>query len=156
MVFNLGTDDAPRRVVLNQVTEKISILGEEAFMEPVKSTETTLGVFAGLEANGFDIDLGARWDDIERKGTIRELHHEEEHEGFELEPFTFKDQSLSGAVTIGRAISDSLTASLNLGIVNRTPSAVELFMNGEHLATARYEVGDANPVSYTHLRAHET
>ncbi|HCG95750.1 MAG TPA: TonB-dependent receptor [Halieaceae bacterium] len=157
VVFNLGTDDAPRRVVLNQVTEKISILGEEAFMEPVKSTETTLGVFAGLEANGFDIDLGARWDDIERKGTIRELHHEEEeehegeeehhdeeHEGFELEPFTFKDQSLSGAVTIGRAISDSLTASMNLGIVNRTPSAVELFMNGEHLATARYEVGDAN------------
>ncbi len=158
IVFNLGTDDAPRRVVLNQVTEKIAILGEEAFMEPVKSTETTLGVFAGLETNGFDIDLGARWDDIERKGTIRELHHEEdeeghegeeehhdeEHEGFELEPFTFKDQSLSGAITIGRAISDSLTASMNLGIVNRTPSAVELFMNGEHLATARYEVGDAN------------
>ena len=157
VVFNLGTDDAPRRVVLNQVTEKISILGEEAFMEPVKSTETTLGVFAGLETNGFDIDLGARWDDIERKGTIRELHHEEEeehegeeehheeeHEGFELEPFTFKDQSLSGAVTIGRAINDSLTASVNLGIVNRTPSAGELFMNGEHLATARYEVGDAN------------
>ena len=157
VVFNLGTDDAPRRVVLNQVTEKISILGEEAFMEPVKSTETTLGVFAGLETNGFDIDLGARWDDIERKGTIRELHHEEEeghegeeehheeeHEGFELEPFTFKDQSLSGAFTIGRAINDSLTASVNLGIVNRTPSAVELFMNGEHLATARYEVGDAD------------
>ena len=157
VVFNLGTDDAPRRVVLNQVTEKISILGEEAFMEPVESTETTLGVFAGLEANGFDIDLGARWDDIERKGTIRELHHEEEeghegeeehhdeeHEGFELEPFTFKDKSLSGAVTIGRVISDELTASMNLGIVNRTPSAVELFMNGEHLATARYEVGDAN------------
>jgi iron complex outermembrane receptor protein len=157
VVFNLGTDDAPRRVVLNQVTEKISILGEEAFMEPVKSTETTFGVFAGLETNGFDIDLGARWDDIERKGTIRELHHEEEeehegeeehhdeeHEGFELEPFTFKDQSLSGAVTIGRAINDSLRASVNLGIVNRMPSAVELFMNGEHLATARYEVGDAN------------
>jgi iron complex outermembrane receptor protein len=157
VIFNLGTDDAPRRVVLNQVTEEISILGEEAFMEPVKSTETTLGVFAGLEANGFDIDLGARWDDIERKGTIREVHHEEEeehegeeehhdeeHEGFELEPFTFKDQSLSGAVTIGRTISDSLTASMNLGIVNRTPSAVELFMNGEHLATARYEVGDAS------------
>ena len=127
-------------------------------MEPVKSTETTLGVFAGLETNGFDIDLGARWDDIERKGTIRELHHEEdeegnegeeephdeEREGFELEPSTFRDQSLSGAITIGRAISDSLTASMNLGIVNRTPSAVELFMNGEHLATARYEVGDAN------------
>lgn len=151
VVFNLGTDYAPRRVVLNQVTEKIAILGEEAFMEPVKSTETTLGVFAGLEANGFDVDLGARWDDIERRGTIRELHHEgeeehageAEHESFELEPFTFKDQSLSGAVTIGRAISDSLTASMKLGLVNRTPSAVELFMNGEHLATARYEVGDA-------------
>ena len=49
-------------------------------MEPVKSTETTIGLFAGLEAGGFDIDMGARWDNIERQGKIREMHHEEDHE----------------------------------------------------------------------------
>ena len=166
MVFNLGSAEHPRRIVLNQVTEKVAVLGEEAFMEPVKSSETTLGVFAGFERAGFDIDFGARWDDVEREGMIREMHHEDEHEGeeehhddeehegeeehhdehssFELEPFTFKDQSLSGAVTIGRELTDALHASLNIALVNRTPSAMELFMNGEHLAVARYEVGDAN------------
>ena len=165
MVFNLGSADQPRRLVMNQVTEKVAVIGEEAFMEPVKSTETTLGAFAGLNTAGFDIDIGLRWDDVERKGTIREMHQDDEHEGeeehddeahegeeehhdehasFELEPFTFKDQSLSGAVTIGRELTDFLTASLNVAVVNRTPSAMELFMNGEHLAVARYEVGDAN------------
>ena len=163
VVLNLGSDEQPRRVVFNQVSEKVSVLGEEAFMEPVKSTETTIGAFAGFNVSNFDIDVGVRWDDVERKGTIREMHHEEdhdedhegeeehegeehhdEHEGFELEPFTFSDQSVSGVVTIGRELTDSLSASLNIGLVTRTPSAMELFMNGEHLAVARYEVGDAN------------
>ena len=165
LVFELGTDEEPRRIVVNHVSEEVAVLGEEAFMEPVDSTETTIGFFAGFNAGGFDIDVGARWDDIERDGTIREMHHEEEHEGeheegedhdegehhdehdeeaFELEPFTYSDQSVSAAVTISRQLSDSLNASLNLGVVNRAPSAMELFMNGEHLAVARYELGDAN------------
>lgn len=158
MIFNLGSAENPRRVVVNQVSEKVAVLGEEAFMEPVKSTETTIGAFGGFNVSGFDIDVGIRYDDIERKGTIREMHEEEEHEeeghdeeehhdeheGFELEPFTFKDQSVSGVVTIGRSLTDSLSGSVNLGFVTRTPSTMELFMNGEHLAVARYEVGDAN------------
>ncbi len=159
LVFELGTDEAPRRIVVNHVSEEVAVLGEEAFMEPVDSTETTIGFFAGFNAGAFDIDVGARWDDIERDGTIREMHHEDEHEGedhdegehhdehdeeFELEPFTYSDESLSAAVTISRQLSDSLNASLNLGVVNRAPSAMELFMNGEHLAVARYELGDAD------------
>ena len=165
IVFNLGSAEHPRRIVLNQVTEKVAVLGEEAFMEPVKSSETTLGAFAGFKTAGFHIDFGARWDDVEREGMIREMHHDDEHEdeeehhddehegeeehhdehgSFELEPFTFKDQSLSSAVTIGRELTDSLHASLNIALVNRTPSAMELFINGEHLAVARYEVGNAN------------
>ena len=150
LVFELGTDEAPRKIVVNHVSEEVAVLGEETFMEPADSTETTIGFFAGFNAGGFDIDLGARWDDIERDGTIREMHHEEEQVGehgeaaFELEPFTYSDQSVSAAVTISRQLSDTLNASLNLGVVNRAPSAMELFMNGEHLAVARYELGDAN------------
>ena len=45
-------------------------------MEPVKSTETTIGAFGGFDVSGFDIDVGIRYDDIERKGTIREMHEE--------------------------------------------------------------------------------
>ena len=63
---------------MNQVSEKVAVLGEEAFMEPVKSTETTIGAFGGFDVSGFDIDVGIRWDDIERKGTIREMHEEDE------------------------------------------------------------------------------
>ena len=80
VVLNLGSDEQPRRVVFNQVSEKVSVLGEEAFMEPVKSTETTIGAFAGFNVSSFDIDVGVRWDDVERKGTIREMHHDEDHD----------------------------------------------------------------------------
>ena len=45
-----------------------------------KSSETTLGAFAGFKTAGFDIDFGARWDDVEREGMIREMHHDDEHE----------------------------------------------------------------------------
>ena len=153
LVFELGTDEAPRRIVVNRVSEELAVKGEGAFMEPVKSTETTIGFFAGLEAVGFDIDMGVRWDDIEREGKIREMHHEEDRdedhdghgeEGFELEPFTYRDSSFSSALTLSRPITEALEFSFNLGLVNRTPSAMELFMNGEHLAVARYEVGNAN------------
>ena len=157
LVFELGTDEAPRRIVVNRVSEELAVKGEGAFMEPVKSTETTIGFFAGLEAGGFDIDMGVRWDDIEREGKIREMHHEEDRdedhdedhdghgeEGFELEPFTYRDSSFSSALTLSRPITEALEFSFNLGLVNRTPSAMELFMNGEHLAVARYEVGNAN------------
>ena len=151
LIFNLGGDDSASRVVLNHVVEDISILGEEVFMQPVESTETTLGFFTGLGFNNWHLDVGARWDSVERQGFAAEHHeeeHEEEHEGeheeeHESMPFTFDDDSLSLAGTLSSDLSDSTHLALSLASVAKMPSSVELFMNGAHLASARFEVGDA-------------
>lgn len=151
LIFNLGSDDSASRVVLNHVTEDISILGEEVFMEPVESTETTLGFFTGYEFNGLHLDVGARWDSVERQGLVREEHeedhdedHAEEEEEHESMPFTFDDDSLSLAGTLSSQLNDNIEVALGLASVAKMPSSVELFMNGAHLASARFEVGDAN------------
>ena len=55
----------------------------------------------------------------------------------------------SFAVNLSRELNDNFTLSLGLARVERAPSAVELFMNGAHLATGRFEVGNTNIESET-------
>ena len=113
------------------------------------------------------LDLGLRFDRIERDGFIAEMHHEDEehhdehededhedehddddhhddHHGEEMvfEPQSYKEDAFSIAAMLTRDLNDYATVSLGLSSVSKMPSAIELFMNGEHLATNRYEVGD--------------
>jgi iron complex outermembrane receptor protein len=158
---------------LNHAIEEISIIGEEAFMAPVDSTETTLGFFSSDDVGFATLDIGLRFDQIERDGFIAEMHHEEDHdddhdedhegdhdedhegdhdedhegdhdEALEYDPFSFSDEVFSAAATLRRDLNQHASLSLGLASVSKTPSAVELFMNGEHLASSRYEVGDVN------------
>jgi len=48
----------------------------------------------------------------------------------------------SYGLQISRQFNETVSATINLASVERAPSAVELFMNGPHLATGRYEVGN--------------
>ena len=50
----------------------------------------------------------------------------------------------SYAVQFSQDWTDNLTVSLALSNVERAPGAQELFMNGPHLVTNRFEVGDVN------------
>ncbi|GIR71573.1 MAG: hypothetical protein CM15mP74_28240 [Halieaceae bacterium] len=104
-----------------------------------------------------------RFDHVERDGFVAEMHHEddheedhedehddehgddhdEDHEGeMVYEPASFSDEVFSAAATLRRDLNEHASLSLGLASVSKTPSAVELFMNGEHLASSRYEVGD--------------
>ena len=69
--------------------------------------------------------------------------HGDEHEA-ELEYFDRDISTTSYALTLSRDITESLEVSLGLSSVERAPSAVELLMNGPHLATGRFEVGNFN------------
>jgi len=161
--LDLSAGERIRRVVLNYAEEEISIIGEEAFMAPVDSTETTLGFFSSDDLGFATLDLGVRFDHVERDGFVVEMHHENEHEeGHEdehddehgddhdehhesqmvYEPASFSDEVFSAAATLRRDLNEHASLSLGLASVSKTPSAVELFMNGEHLASSRYEVGD--------------
>jgi iron complex outermembrane receptor protein len=145
--LDLSAGERIRRVVLNYAEEEISIIGEEAFMAPVDSTETTLGFFSSDDLGFATLDLGVRFDHVDRDGFVAEMHHEDEngqdHEGeMVYEPASFSEEVFSAAATLRRDLNEHTSLSLGLASVSKTPSAVELFMNGEHLASSRYEVGD--------------
>ena len=52
-------------------------------------------------------------------------------------------------MSIGRDLSDTLELNLGFSSVERLPSVIELFMNGPHMATGRFEVGDPTLSSET-------
>ena len=154
MVFDLDNALLNQQLVLNLVNEETAIIGAEAFMNPVDTSGTTFGYYASKDISGFQIDFGVRVDRIERDGSIsateehdedhEEEHADEEEHEDELTKHSYSKTNTSFAVAISRDLSESLTASAGLARVNRSPSAVELFMNGPHLATGRFEVGDPN------------
>ena len=162
--LDMSSGEAVRRVVLNYADEETAIIGAEAFMAPVESSELTVGFFSSDDLGFADLDLGFRFDRIERDGFIAEMHedehHEEDHEGdhdedhegdhddehhgeeMVFEPQSFDESVFSAAMTLSKDLNDQASVSLGLSSVSKVPSSIELFMNGAHLATGRYEVGD--------------
>ena len=60
----------------------------------------------------------------------------------EIDYFNKDYSETSFAVNFSREVNDNFTVSLGLARVERAPSAKELYMNGAHLVTGRFEVGN--------------
>jgi iron complex outermembrane receptor protein len=90
----------------------------------------TLGYYARRDLSFLHADFGLRHEKVARKNID--------------EAVNIKENNTSAAFTLGRYIGDSLDIELSYASVARVPSAVELFMEGPHLATQRYEVGNHN------------
>ena len=136
-IFDLGNDSLSQKVAVNYVVEDVAVIGDEAFINPTESKELTLGYFLSKELDLFHVDFGIRHDQISRKGSVS-------HTGEEPEYFDRDIDTTGYALTLSRDINDSVEVSLGLSSVERAPSAVELLMNGPHLATGRFEVGNFN------------
>ncbi|MDG2316021.1 MAG: TonB-dependent receptor [Gammaproteobacteria bacterium] len=137
-IFDLSKDLLTQKFVMRFVEEDIAIIGKETFMQPSKNTENSFGYYASREIGGFELDAGFRVDQINRKGTVKPHEHEEEE-------VTAYDKGFDGsnlAFSIGRQLNDMWHISAGVASVERAPSAVELFMNGPHLATSRFEEGN--------------
>ena len=168
-IFDLGNDSLSQKLVVNFVEEDISVIGEEAFINPTENEEITLGYYISKEFDLFHLDFGVRHDQISRSGSIRhdedhdgdhedehdEDHHDEDHAEEEhgdehdedMEYFNKDINNTSFALSLGKDINDAFDISLGLARVERAPTAVELLMNGPHLATGREEVGNINLAS---------
>ena len=129
-ILDLSNDALTQKVVLRTMEEDTSILGEEAFMENVDSKETSIGYYLGRELSYFDIDFGVRRDEVNRKSKFKTVAKDLDFD------------STSFVLGFGFDLSSSTDLSLSLGSVERAPSSVELFMDGEHAAVQRNEVGD--------------
>ena len=142
-IFDISDNNVERKVAFNVVDEDNSIVGEEAFMNPANNEEFTIGYFMSRDLDLFNVDLGVRIDQIERSGSVTDEDHGD------IDNYNIDDTTNSFAVNIGRNLSDNLDISLGYASVERLPSVVELFMNGPHLATGRFEVGDPTLSSET-------
>ena len=145
LIFDVGNETVTRKVVFNVADQDSSIIGEEAFMNPVASEETTLGYFASQNFGSSRYSLGFRYDQISRSGSV--AHHDEddhsEDEGEEeLELYDLNLNTLSVAFNFDQDFTENLSVNLGLASFERAPDVVELFMNGPHLATGRFEKGD--------------
>ena len=144
LIFDISSNDVIRKIVVNTADQDSSIVGEEAFMRPVSAKETTLGFFTSKDFGTYTIDFGIRADNISRSGSV--AHHDEDHaddEGEEeIEFYNLDTNTLSAALNFDQKFSDNLSVNLGLSSFERAPDVVELFMNGPHLATGRFEMGD--------------
>ena len=126
-------------------------------MNPVDREELTLGYFANREIGLFDVSFGIRYDQIDTNGSITE-HHEEEHHDEEEEHeeeeeettnYNFDTNNLSFSIDLRRSLNENWDVNFGYSSLERAPSVVELFMNGPHLATGRFEVGNTNLATET-------
>ncbi len=142
-IFDISNDIRTQKLSFNYVDEDSSIVGEEAFMNPANNEVLTLGYFVGQDFDLFHVDLGIRLDQVTRSGSVTDEDHGD------VDSFTIDDYVSSFAISIGRDLSDTLELNLGFSSVERLPSVVELFMNGPHMATGRFEVGDPTLSSET-------
>jgi len=155
-IFDLSNDDLLQKISLNFVDEDMSIIGEEAFINPTVSEEMTLGYYLSKQVDSFHLDLGIRHDRTSRKGSVsheeehdehEEEHHdehEEEQHDEEMDYFSKDYNATSFAMSLSKDLNENFDLNVSAGMVERTPSAMELFMNGAHLATGRLEIGNTD------------
>ncbi len=129
-ILDLSNDALTQKVVIRSMEEDTSILGEEAFMENVESEETSFGYYLSREFSNFELDFGVRRDEVNRKSKFNSVAKDLDFD------------STSYVLGLGFDLSSTTDLSLSIGSVERAPSSVELFMNGEHAAVQRNEIGD--------------
>ena len=167
-IFDFSNSNLDQKISLNLAKEDTSIIGHEAFMNPAQSDEYTLGYFISKEFDKHHLDFGLRYDSVSRKGSTseheehhghddgedhddekehhddEEEHHDDEEEHAEKTFYDIGMDSASLALTYCYDILENVKIFFGVSSVQRAPSAIELFMNGPHLATGRLETGNPN------------
>ena len=104
-------------------------IGEEAFVPKTQTDSFGLFVIEQYKRDRFQLDLGARIDDVESNPV--------DQPGRDFNPFSLS----AGAIW---RFDDVFHLSFNLDRAERAPAEEELFANGPHVATSSFEIGDAN------------
>jgi iron complex outermembrane receptor protein len=112
-------------------SREFSAIGEEAFVEPVKTK--SVGVFWVGERsfNAFDLETGLRFEDLD-------------HEPTKIGSKNINFNTHSGSIGLIRSINENLNVSLLFDVSSRAPAIEELYSNGPHLATSSFEIGNQN------------
>ncbi len=128
---DLAWSDALAGVVGLQLTTVDALAeGAEAFTPPTETRDWAVFAVHELAGEAWRSEFGLRYEErsVEAKGRPEEVSVE----------------ALSASLGFTRSLGPSTNLSLLLTRAQRPPSAAELFADGPHAATRRYEVGDAS------------
>ena len=136
VVVSLPKSLTEQKIIANIASEDLTVRGAESYMEPSASDEMSLGYFLGVDLASLYLDFGIRYDDVTRKGSITE--------NAQSLPIKRTFNNIGYAASLSTDASRPVTIKFGLARVARAPSATELLMNGPHLVSQRFEVGNVN------------
>jgi iron complex outermembrane receptor protein len=103
-----------------------SAVGEEAFLPPVENQVSSLFAFEEIELDRFTLQFGGRYD-----------YQANETDALDRD---FNAFSVSAGVIYNP--TEDYAVAMTTGYSQRPPNYVELFADGQHVATGTYEIGD--------------
>ena len=125
--FNIDTNEVERRILIGYEHTK-SPMSSNAYVPVSDSYERSLAYFSNASLFGYNFDLAVRYDNNERTTATK----------------NYEDSAVSVATNTTYKINDNLSYNLGYSHVSRSPNMAELFADGKHGPTNRYEKGDNN------------
>ena len=125
--FNLDNENMNRRLLVAYNHAK-SPMSSSAYMPSSDSYDQSIAYFMNSVHLWYDIDVAVRYDNNERLTTGK----------------NYEDSAISFSANSIFSITDSLKYSIGYSHVSRSPNMAELFADGKHGPTNRYEKGDSN------------
>lgn len=125
--LNLDNENMNRRLLVSYHHAK-SPMSSDAYIPSSDSYDQSVAYFMNSGYLGYDIDVAVRYDNNERLTAGK----------------NYEDSAVSFSANSIFSITDSLKYSVGYSHVSRSPNMAELFADGKHGPTNRYEKGDSN------------
>ena len=125
--FNMDTNDVERRFLISYDHTK-SPMSSNAYVPSSDSYDRSLAYFSNTNLLGYDLDFAMRYDNNERFTATK----------------SYEDSSFSISTNTFHKINNNLSYNLGYSHVSRSPNMAELFADGKHGPTNRYEKGSNN------------
>ena len=125
--FNLDNENMNRRLLVAYNHAK-SPMSSGAYIPSSDSYDQSVAYFMNSGYLGHDVDVALRYDNNERLTSGK----------------SYEDSAVSFSANSIFSITDNLKYSVGYSHVSRSPNMAELFADGKHGPTNRYEKGDSN------------
>ena len=125
--FNLDNEYMNKRLLVSYSNAK-SPMSSGAYIPTSESYDKSVAYFMNSDYLGNDVDVAIRYDNNERLTAGK----------------NYEDSAISFSANSIFSITDNLKYSVGYSHISRSPNMAELFADGKHGPTNRYERGDSN------------
>lgn len=125
--FNLDSDDTEKRLLFSYEHAK-SPFSSNAYVPKSESFDRSIAYYSQSNISGLGFDYAFRYDFNERFTSTK----------------NYEDSAFSISTNTSQQITDNLSYTIGLSHVSRSPNMAELFADGKHGPTNRYEKGDSS------------